>query len=266
MNWLDTAARLSRENTGFVLVTVLETQGSAPRDAAAKMVVAADATYDSIGGGRLEFEAAAMARQLLADGRAAVQTRAFTLGNDLAQCCGGRITLLLECFPACAFHIALFGAGHVGRALAVILSELPCRVRWHDSRAEIFPPTVAPNIETVAMKNPFEAVENCPPAAFYLVMTHSHDLDFELCEAMLNRADARYCGLIGSRSKAASFRGRLRKKGFAADELSRLTCPIGRASIRGKTPMEVAISITAELLELRHHATAESPKSPLRTS
>lgn len=250
MNWLDAAAKLTRENAGFALVTVVETRGSAPRDAAAKMVVDAARTYDSIGGGRLEFEATQLARALLAAGRATVQTHEFTLGRDLAQCCGGRVTLLLECFPACAFNIALFGAGHVGRALATILAELPCRVRWHDPRAGVFPPAVASNIDTVELKNPFAAVEDCPPGAFYLVMTHSHDLDFELCEAALSRADIRYLGLIGSASKAASFGSRLRKKGFTDAELARLTCPIGIDSIPGKTPMEIAIAIAAELLEI----------------
>lgn len=250
MNWLDAAARLTRENAGFVLVTVLETQGSAPRDAAAKMVVDATRTYDSIGGGRLEFDATAMARELLAVGRATVQTREFVLGKELAQCCGGRVTVLLECFPACAFNIALFGAGHVGRALATVLAELPCRLRWFDSRAGVFPPATAANTVTDELTNPFAAVEDCPPSAFYLVMTHSHDLDFELCEAVLSRADGRYLGLIGSASKRASFSSRLRKKGFTDAELARLTCPIGLKSIPGKTPMEIAVAVAAELLEL----------------
>jgi len=251
MNWLEAATKLTRENTGFTLVTVVATQGSAPRDAAAKMVVTGDETHDSIGGGRLEFDATGMARELLAAGRAAVVTREFTLGPDLAQCCGGRVTVLLECFPACAFNIALFGAGHVGRALATLLAELPCRVLWFDARADAFPSTLATNIDTVELTNPFAAVESCPPAAHYLVMTHSHDLDFELCEAALSRPDINYLGLIGSASKAASFRSRLSKKGFTTTELARLTCPIGLPTIRGKTPMEIAIAITAELLQLR---------------
>lgn len=258
MNWLDAAARLTRENAGFVLVTVLETRGSAPRDAAAKMVVAGAQTYDSIGGGRLEFEATVMARELLAGDRATVQTREFNLGKQLAQCCGGRVTVLLECFPACAFNIALFGAGHVGRALATILAELPCRLRWFDSRTDVFPPAVAANTVTAPFTNPFAAVEDGPPGAFYLVMTHSHDLDFELCEAALSRADTAYLGLIGSASKAASFRSRLRKKGFTDTELSRLTCPIGLPSIPGKTPMEIAVAVAAELLEIRGQNTVDA--------
>ena len=251
MNWIDATARLSRENAGFVLVTVIETQGSAPRDAEAKMVVEAAQTHDSIGGGNLEYEAIGMARALLDKGESAVQSRVFSLGKDLTQCCGGKVTLLFECFPACQFNIVLFGAGHVGKALATILSELPCRVRWVDSRNDIFPQPLSRNIQTVTMQNPFEAVENCPANACYLVMTHSHEIDIELCEAILTRGDSRYCGLIGSKSKAAKFRSRLTKKGFTPKELTHLTSPIGHPKIPGKTPMEVAVSVAAELLVLQ---------------
>lgn len=252
MNWVNTIARLSRANTGFVLVTVVETEGSAPRDAESKMVVEGGQTHDSIGGGNLEFEAIHAARELLNAGKPAIQSRVFSLGKDLTQCCGGKVTLLFECFPPCRFNIVLFGAGHVGKALAAILSELPCRVRWVDTRDDIFPRPVPANIETTAMQNAFDAVESCPKGAYYLVMTHSHEIDIELCEAILTRGDSRYCGLIGSKSKGAKFRSRLKKKGFTAEELGRLTCPIGLRSIPGKTPMEVAVSVAGQLLGLQH--------------
>ena len=250
MNWINAIARLSRENAGFVLVTVVATAGSAPRDCQAKMVVTDAQTHDSIGGGNLEFEAIARARELLRENKPATQSQVFSLGKDLTQCCGGKVTLLFECFPACQFNVVLFGAGHVGKALVTILSELPCRVRWMDARENIFPPSVASNIETVFIQNPFAAVESCPEGACYLIMTHSHEVDMELCEAILARADVRYCGLIGSQSKAAKFRSRLKKKEFTERELARLTCPIGLESIPGKTPMEVAVSVAGQLLGL----------------
>ena len=257
MKWLDAIARLSRENTGFVLVTVVATEGSAPRDAESKMVVEAGQTHDSIGGGNLEFEAIDAARELLNADKSAIQSRVFSLGKDLTQCCGGKVTLLFECFPPCRFNIVLFGAGHVGKALAVILSELPCRLRWVDSRDDIFPRPLPENIETAPMRNAFEAVGSCPEGAYYLIMTHSHEIDIELCEAILTRGDSRYCGLIGSKSKGAKFRSRLGKKGFTAEELNRLTCPIGLQSIPGKTPMEVAVSVAGQLLELHHQSLSE---------
>ena len=251
MNWLNAITKLQRDNVGFVLVTVLETKGSAPRDCAAKMAVTDSQIYDSIGGGNLEYHAINTARELLTEADATPRTETFSLGKDLTQCCGGEVVLLFECFPACAFNLVLFGAGHVGSALIKILSALPCRVRWLDSRADIFPETVADNVETATIKNPFAAVESCPPNALYLIMTHSHETDFELCEAVLSRTDITYCGLIGSKSKAAKFKSRLHKKGYTETETTRLTCPVGLQTIRGKTPMEVAVSIAAQLLELR---------------
>ncbi len=256
MNWLHTSAQLARDNIGFVLVTVMQTAGSTPRDAKSKMVVTADHTDDSIGGGNLEYQAIQQARALLRSGEPAVQSEVFSLGKQLTQCCGGKVTLLFECFPACRFHIALFGAGHVGAALVTMLARLPCRVRWLDCREQMLAaarettPAPSQNIDISLLRNPFAAVEDCPPGAYYLIMTHSHELDFELCEAVLTRGDSRYCGLIGSQSKGAKFRSRLTKKGFTAAEIARLTCPIGLPSIRGKTPMQVAVSVAGQLLAL----------------
>ncbi|MGR3914621.1 MAG: xanthine dehydrogenase accessory protein XdhC [Gammaproteobacteria bacterium] len=263
MNWIDAIAKLSRDNTGFVLVTVLSTAGSAPRGRDAKMVVEAARSYDTIGGGNLEFESLKLARELLAEDAPAVCSRDFSLGADLTQCCGGTVSLLFECFPACKFSVALFGAGHVGQALATILAQLPCRLRWIDSRADMFPAALlesAGNIETAQMQNPFEAVEACAPGAYYFIMTHSHETDIELCEAILARGDGNYCGLIGSKSKGAKFRSRLRKKGFTDAELAGLTCPIGLDAIPGKTPMEVAVSAAGQLLGLHHRAQVEASK------
>ena len=253
MNWLEATARLSADNQGFVVVTVLETRGSAPRDQQSKMVVTKDASHDSIGGGNLEFSAIGHARGLLSQGRAGNERQDYTLGKDNSQCCGGRVELLYECFPACDFHIALFGAGHVGKALVRILADLPCRVTWLDNREDVLSASImesgAPgNVIPRFMDNPHVAVEDLPPGTWFLVMTHSHEIDLELVEAILARSDFPYCGLIGSRSKAASFRKRLSRMGFADAELAQLTSPIGIDLGGGKMPMEVAVSVVAQLL------------------
>ncbi len=254
MNWVNAIANLQRRNIGFTLVTVLSTQGSSPRGEQSKMVVNADQVYDSIGGGNLEFKATAYARELLRVNQSVVEQRQYTLGNDLTQCCGGKVELLYECFPACDFNIVLFGAGHVASALTRILGQIPCRVTWIDSRPELLEQAVTqlgevPNIQPRVMVNPFEMVEQCPVDAFYLIVTHSHEIDFELCEAILARQDIAYCGLIGSKSKAAKFRQRLRRKGYKKDEIERLTSPVGLNLGAGKTPMEVAVSISSQLLQ-----------------
>jgi len=255
MNWIDAISQLTRRNTGFVVVTVLSVKGSSPRAEQTKMVVTDDTVYDSIGGGNLEFEAIQTARSLLQGDRAAIERHDYTLGADLVQCCGGSVELLYECFPACDFNVVLCGAGHVGKALVSILSGLPCRVQWMDSRNELLDSAVqevgpSSSVTPVNFRNPYQSIEQCPPWSWYLVMTHSHEIDFELCEAILGRKDVHYCGLIGSKSKAASFRSRLNRKGFSATEIDLLTSPIGLDLGAGKRPMEVAVSISAQLMQL----------------
>lgn len=255
MNWIDAVAECSRQNNGFVLVTVLSSEGSSPRAKQTKMVVTPDNIYDSVGGGNLEYEAVQSARSLLDQKDAVIEKRAYNLGADLVQCCGGQVELLFEYFPACDFNIVLCGAGHVGKALISILSELPCRVVWMDTRAEELESamnTVKPSgrVSPCHISNPYQAIESCAPGSWCLIMTHSHEIDFELCEAILGREDIKYCGLIGSKSKAASFRGRLKRKGFSSKEISRLTSPIGIPLGAGKSPMEVAVSVSAQLLQL----------------
>ncbi len=256
LRWQRAVARLHDDGVGCVLVTVLETRGSSPRDDDAKMVVSTDAVFDSIGGGTLEHRCVAMARELLRIGATVKRIEEFNLGPDLDQCCGGRVTVLLECFPASDFNIQLYGAGHVGRALATILGGLDCRVRWIDPRPEAFPADLPGNVEAVVSAQVFPQVEAAAAGAWHLVMTHSHPLDLEICEAVLSRDDAGYLGLIGSRSKAVRFRKRLTEKGFGDRELGRLHCPIGLPGLDGKAPMQIAVSVVADLLLRRQEARA----------
>jgi xanthine dehydrogenase accessory factor len=261
MGWIEAIAALSSEDKGFVIVTILSVEGSAPRDAEAKMVVDDDKIYDTIGGGNLEYQAIDRARKMLRAGRHAIVRESFTLGSDLTQCCGGKVELLFECLPATNFNIVLFGAGHVGRALITILSELPCRVTCIDPRESFITAlrdqVSGSNIDLVKMQNPEIDVEKCPENAFYLIMTHSHELDVQLVEAILSRNDFRFCGLIGSKSKAAKFRSRLKRKQFRKEEINRLTSPVGMDNIPGKRPMEVAVSIAGQLIAMQHTLSQE---------
>ncbi len=254
MNWIRAISGLSEENLGFVLVTVLGNRGSSPREEGAKMVVTGERTYDTVGGGNLEFQAISRARELLETGRQTLLREKFVLGKDLGQCCGGTVDLLLECFPSNAFNVILFGAGHVGCSLVKILSGLPCRLTWADSRPELVDQLatqpIVPDIRPVLMDNHDLFVEACPANACYLVMTHSHELDMQLVEGILSRGDSRFLGLIGSRSKAGKFRNRLRRKQFSSAEIDQLTCPVGLPELVGKRPMEVAVSISAQLMQL----------------
>jgi len=256
--WLDALAGLSARAEPAVLVTVLRAQGSTPREAGAKMVVSAGETHGTIGGGHLEMEATRTARELLtasSSGEAPPPlSRDFGLGPSLGQCCGGAVTLLFEAILPPDWRIALFGAGHVGRALVRLLGDLPCRVDWFDPRPDEFPGALPGNVHAVVTDDPEGEVPDLPPGCDVVIFTHSHDLDQAIVAAALRRSDLGYLGLIGSRTKRARFEARLRERGFAAGDLARIVCPIGLPGVGGKGPAEIAIAVAAQLLQLRRPA------------
>ena len=236
----------------FIEVRVVDARGSAPREQGTRMWVGADEIRGTIGGGNLEYTALKIAREMLLSGETSRERR-FVLGDTLGQCCGGSVTLAFTMvatpeIETAQFDVVLFGAGHVGKEIARILERLPCRLTWVDPRPEQFPSHTTARV--VIEDEPIFAVDEAPAGAFYLVMTHSHALDLEIVARALGRTDARFVGLIGSESKAAKFRSRLRARGI---DSSRLVCPIGLFKA-GKHPAEVAVSAVAQLLELRERA------------
>ena len=260
-DWRGELARLAGAATPHVMVTVIEAAGSVPREAGTKMIVTATGQYATIGGGNLEYKATAMARRLLRDGATAPSVEQFPLGPALGQCCGGHVALLFEPFGAAGLHIVLFGAGHVGRAVAHMLGALDCRVTWIDPRPDPFPAAITANITAEVSDAPVYDVAEAPAGASFLVMTQSHSLDRDLVEAILRRGDSAYCGLIGSATKRARFEARLRAKGLGDADFARLTCPIGIAGIAGKHPGEIAAATLAQLLQV-HEDAATAPTPP----
>ena len=311
-----------------VLVTLVATRGSSPRGGGAKMIVTADDCLGSIGGGSLEHQSMARARDMLASGGPAMLEE-FKLGAPLDQCCGGAVEVLFEPMadgvpewlamlkdigatravlatalpgeeplkrvflsyeplpvtelpePVCAavhelldaggarrldgvlletvsapdLHIAVFGAGHVGRALVGILSGLAADIRWIDDRDGMFT-DVPGNVSAIQAASPTVAVAAMPPGSFYLVMTHSHALDLGICAAVLERADAAYCGLIGSATKRKRFENHFVELGLDQARIDTLTCPIGIGGIAGKQPTAIAIATAAEILRVYEHQRA----------
>ena len=241
-------------------IRVVETLGSAPREAGTRMWVDAGGSRGTIGGGNLEYSALKIAREMLLSGETRRERR-FALGDSLGQCCGGSVTLAftkkeaIEEEPRGPLQVVLFGAGHVGKELARILERVPCRLTWIDPRPEVFPPAVGGNVRVVIEEEPAWMVDEAPAGAFYFVMTHSHALDLELVERILKRGDAGFVGLIGSQTKAAKFRLRLQKKNIPS---AGLVCPIGLFK-GGKHPAEVAVSAAAQLLQLAYEARRATP-------
>lgn len=251
-----------------MLVSVHEAQGSVPREAGAWMAVFADGIVGTIGGGRLEFEAIDEARALLGGAAAgsARPVRRYPLGPSLGQCCGGVVHLAYERVAAAdagvlrmrlraaLTPVALFGGGHVGRALIQVLGNLPFDVRWIDSRDEVFPPTPPANVACEHSEPVQGAVRDLAAGSRVVIMSFSHAEDLDVVAACLQRLRAQddlpFIGLIGSRTKWAAFRHRLEARGFGEAELARVTCPIGIAGIPGKEPEVIAVAVAAQLLGL----------------
>ena len=251
-----------------LLVTVHDSRGSVPREAGTWMAVFADHTVGTVGGGQLEWQAIQAARQQLQSGPLS-QLRRYPLGPTLGQCCGGEMTLsfervgavdapaLAQRLAAAQAHwprVALFGGGHVGRALVTVLQTLPLRLHWIDSRDEIFPPDVPTQVLCEHSQPVQAAVADLEPGALVVIMSFSHAEDLDVVAACLLRqrqqADLPFIGLIGSRTKWASFSHRLQERGFGPQELARVTCPIGVPGIVGKAPAVIAVAVAAQLLQV----------------
>ncbi|XLY86555.1 xanthine dehydrogenase accessory protein XdhC [Ectopseudomonas mendocina] len=248
MSWISALADLQQQGEACVLVTIIEERGSTPRNAGSKMVVTAERIFETIGGGHLEYKAMEMAREMLASRSQDTRLERFSLGASLGQCCGGATVLLFEPMGQPQAQIAVFGAGHVGRALVPLLASLPCKVRWIDSRENEFPEHIPAGVEKIVSDEVVDEVENMPPGSYYIVMTHNHQLDLELTAAILKRDDFAYYGLIGSKTKRVKFEHRLRERGFEDALMSRMRCPMGLAEVKGKLPVEIAVSIAGEVI------------------
>jgi xanthine dehydrogenase accessory factor len=162
----------------------------------------------------------------------------------------------VERITAPDFHVVVFGNGHVGRALVQVLGAVPCAVTWVDARDHDFPATVPPNVAIVASDVPEAEVRSAAAGSMFLVMTHSHALDFDLVAAILARDDFRYAGMIGSKSKRAQLERRLAARGFAAATIARVTCPIGIAGIGGRDPGVIAVAVAAQIVQAYERAAA----------
>lgn len=163
----------------------------------------------------------------------------------------------LEPVIASNMNIAVFGAGHVGSAVVNALSALDCNIRWVDSRRDVFRHVPA-NVRTIETESPALEVAAMPPGSSYLVMTHSHSLDFDICNRILKRGDALYCGLIGSVTKRRRFEKRFAQQGMARAVIDMLVCPIGVDGISGKKPAEIAVAAAAEVLQVYEAASGSA--------
>ncbi|MGQ0599059.1 xanthine dehydrogenase accessory protein XdhC [Aquabacterium sp.] len=268
-----------RRGQRAMLVTVTDSKGSTPRDAGTRMLVTDADRHGTIGGGHLEWQALALARQALQECQhqpPSTWLQTFALGPTLGQCCGGVVTLQFAPLDELAMrqwpisqglHIELHGAGHVGQAIVKLLADLDFSVRWIDTRDsddagcglpdEATLQRLPAHISWLPSDCPEAEVADAPAGAIHLVLTHRHDLDLRIIEAVLRRGDSLFAGLIGSQTKRAKFLHRLEDKGLSPAQLARMTCPIGLGGLQGKEPAVIAVAVVAQLLMLRQqHAVA----------
>ncbi|MFO1198274.1 MAG: xanthine dehydrogenase accessory protein XdhC [Burkholderiaceae bacterium] len=165
-----------------------------------------------------------------------------------------RRAVLHERLDSARPQLWVFGAGHVGSALVRVLGALPLDVHWVDAReAQLraaFPDGMPANVSASISDDPAGDVASAPPGALFVVMTHSHDLDFEIVRSLLERDDFAWAGVIGSATKAARFAHRLERRGFARERIARIACPIGVPGIDGKEPATIAVAVAAQLLQV----------------
>lgn len=267
MNWLDELQRLRAERTPAVIVTLASARGHSPRNGGAKMIVVPEHVFGTIGGGNLEATAIDKARQMLTNVANEPQLLTLRLSDKAsteygAQCCGGEVTIMLEPVPALP-SVAVFGLGHVGLELARILSRREMDLFLVDSRPEmlatqrigvpgdsgVFSDAVA-QVEVVHSPVPEAALAQLPSGTHVLVMTHDHAEDLAIVDQALRTDGLASIGLIGSSSKWARFRKKLRGLGQGDADLERVTTPIGLPEISGKEPVVVAVSVAAQILQL----------------
>ncbi len=251
--------RLRRERVPGVLVTVAAVRGHAPRDAGAKLVVTAERTWGSIGGGNLEETAVARGRALIEAGAPEPESLVVSLSEKVhtdhgRQCCGGEVTLLLEPLPVVP-AVAMFGVGHVGLELARILARHDVELHLVDSReAQLSEDRLACLSDALASVHvhhaplPEMVLGGLPAGTHVLVLTHDHAEDFALCDAALRCSHLGSIGLIGSSAKWARFRQGLRVEGHAESEIDRIVSPIGDPAIVGKEPATIALAVATALV------------------
>ncbi len=289
-------ARALEAHGSCALVSVVKAEGSVPREEGARMVVSPQGFHGTIGGGTLEWKALAEAQRLLGKPRQ-VKMLTQSLGPDLGQCCGGRVTLAIESFEAASLPeirelaareergpftldgrlpgiaerfgerrrpVLLFGAGHVGRALVLALAPLPYDVTWADPRPEAFPAAMPQNVTAVS-GDPLEVVvASAVPGSLAFIMSHSHTLDLALADSALRNPAIAHVGVIGSATKRARFERRLGEAGVAAERVKSMICPIGIGGIRSKLPAAIAVSVAAQIMTLDEALSATASEGMVR--
>jgi xanthine dehydrogenase accessory factor len=233
-DWVSKLYELKSKNISVAVVTVIDTGGSSPRDSGAKMLVLPSGEiFGTIGGGQFEKQVIEQALVCLVENKCDKFT--FNLAAKSGQCCGGVMEVFIETVNNNSEQLVIFGAGHVGLAVAETMKGTPFTTHLLD-------------MHSGPWKESFLKVYAENKNNYIVIMTHSHQLDEEILEDLIG-VKRKYLGLIGSQTKWLRFQNRLQEKGITREQLQKVKCPIG-TKLLGKAPKEVAISLAAELLEI----------------
>lgn len=261
---------IALQQTGekFVSVTLVQTIGSVPQDAGSKMIVRSSGLdWGTVGGGRVEAKAIALATEMLdrapIDG-ATPRLVEWTLKGDVGMTCGGAVKLYFEPHipPAQLWQIAIFGAGHLAQALVPVLTPLSCGVRCYDTRPEWLDRLrTHPAVKVFHRTELAHAVDELAPGTFIVCMTQGHSTDLPVLARALSADLFPFVGAIGSDAKAAVLRRELLASGLSPDLVQRLHCPLG-LDFGTNHPHEIALSIAGQLLTERDRWLARANAGP----
>ncbi|MBI4924720.1 MAG: xanthine dehydrogenase accessory protein XdhC [Bdellovibrio sp.] len=247
-NWIDKLNELVKTGAPFVIVTITRVSGSTPQNTGAKMLVNHNGDcWGSIGGGQLEKKAIEDALECINERKS--KTMHYPLHAAVNQCCGGIVELLFELIGENP-ELYIFGAGHVGAALCKTLKDTPFRICLIDERKELLE-SIALSKNIKIFNNYLEFINTATwdtNKTYTAIITHDHDLDRLILNAVLDKPQ-KYLGMIGSQTKWKVFQKELIEKRRDINHINRVICPMG-LDIGGKSPKEIAISMSAELIKV----------------
>ena len=259
----------------LIKVKLIKTEGSVPRNKGTIMLISEKYIFGSIGGGQLEYNIINKSKNLLKLKKFKEEIINIPLGPSIGQCCGGYVQVKItkhkngvdsfkneNKIKKIDENLYIFGAGHIGKELSSRSIDLDFNVNLIDSREEYLKIQKNNKITNIYAKFPWLLVKNFKKNSFFIILTHSHDLDFKIINELLNLNNFKFIGLIGSKTKMKRFENRLIKLGHNQSLIDKIECPIGIKSITSKKPAQIAISIIARLLEYRSLISSNVKEEP----
>jgi xanthine dehydrogenase accessory factor len=251
-DFIKTCAALQAEGTPYAVVTIVQIDAHVPQEVGAKMIVVDKGLHcGTIGGGKIEAKGINLALEALTLDTPQPSLHRINLNQDLGMVCGGVATLFIECSKQAHWNVAVYGAGHVGQALVRLLQTLSCQIYCVDVREEWLSKLPEhPRLKKILAAAMKDVPPTLPKNTYHVIATQGHAFDLEVVREVLKMSDVPYIGVIGSKVKARTIRATLMSEGYPESDTQRFHCPMGLA-FGNNTPAEIAVSITAQLLQTR---------------